>query len=110
MVIFACGTGSPFFSTDTAAALRAAEIEADIILKASMVDGIYDRDPKKDPQAVRFHELTYMDVLNRNLQVMDFTAATMCRDNQIPIMVFNLEDPENILRAVNGEDIGTIVR
>ena len=110
VVIFACGTGSPFFSTDTAAALRAAEIEADIILKASMVDGIYDRDPKKDPQAVRFHELTYMDVLNRNLQVMDFTAATMCRDNQIPIMVFNLEDPENILRAVNGEDIGTIVR
>lgn len=101
VVIFACGTGSPFFSTDTAAALRAAEIEADIILKASMVDGIYDRDPKKDPQAVRFHELTYMDVLNRNLQVMDFTAATMCRDNQIPIMVFNLEDPENILRAVN---------
>lgn len=110
VVIFACGTGSPFFSTDTAAALRAAEIEADIILKASMVDGIYDRDPKKDPQAVRFHELSYMDVLNRNLQVMDFTAATMCRDNQIPIMVFNLEDPENILRAVNGEDIGTIVR
>ena len=110
VVIFACGTGSPFFSTDTAAALRAAEIEADIILKASMVDGIYDRDPKKDPNAVRFHKLTYMDVLNRNLQVMDFTAATMCRDNQIPIMVFNLEDPENILRAVCGDDIGTIVR
>ncbi len=100
----------PCFSTDTAAALRAAEIEADIILKASMVDGIYDRDPKKDPNAVRFHELTYMDVLNRGLQVMDFTAATMCRDNQIPIMVFNLEDPENILRAVCGDDIGTIVR
>lgn len=110
IVIFACGTGSPFFSTDTAAALRAAEIEADIILKASMVDGIYDRDPKKDPAAVRYNQLTYMDVLNRNLQVMDFTAATMCRDNDIPILVFNLNDPQNIVRAVCGEDIGTIVK
>lgn len=109
VVIFGCGTGNPFFSTDTASALRAAEIEADIIFKASMVDGIYDSDPKKNPQAVKFERLRYMDVLNQDLKVMDSTAATLCRDNGIPILVFNLEDPENIVRAVRGEAIGTIV-
>mgnify|MGYP005809973431 CR=1 FL=1 len=110
VVVFGCGTGNPFFSTDTAAALRAAEIEADIILKASMVDGIYDRDPKKDPEAVRFDELTYLDVLNKDLKVMDSTAATLCKDNEIPILVFNLEVPHNIVRAIAGEEIGTIVK
>ena len=110
VVVFGCGTGNPFFSTDTAAALRAAEIEADILLKASMVDGIYDRDPKKDAGAVRFDELTYLDVLNKDLKVMDSTAATLCKDNAIPILVFNLEDPHNIVRAVCGDNIGTIVK
>ena len=110
VVIFGCGTGNPFFSTDTAAALRAAEIEADVILKASMVDGIYDSDPKKNPDAVRFDSLSYLDVLNRDLKVMDSTAATLCKDNELPILVFNLDDPHNIVRAVCGEKIGTIVQ
>ncbi len=109
VVIFGCGTGNPFFSTDTASALRAAEIEADIIFKASMVDGVYDSDPKKNPAAVKFDTLSYLDVLNKNLQVMDSTAATLCRDNDLPILVFNLNDPETIVRAVCGESIGTIV-
>ena len=109
VVIFGCGTGNPFFSTDTAAALRAAEIEADVILKASMVDGVYDSDPKINPDAVRFDSLDFMDVLNRDLKVMDSTAATLCKDNQIPILVFNLNDPENIVRAICGEKIGTLV-
>lgn len=109
VVIFGCGTGNPFFSTDTASALRAAEIEANIIFKASMVDGIYDSDPKKNPDARKFDRLTYLDVLNKDLKVMDSTAATLCKDNGIPILVFNLEDPANIVRAVCGEDIGTIV-
>ena len=110
VVIFGCGTGNPFFSTDTAAALRAAEIEADVIFKASMVDGIYDKDPKTHPDAVRFDSLTYLDVLNKDLKVMDSTAATLCMDNQIPILVFDLTDPQNIVRAVNGGNIGTIVQ
>ena len=109
VVIFACGSGCPFFSTDTAAALRAAEIEADIIFKASMVDGIYDSDPHKNPNAKKFDHLTYMDVLNKDLKVMDSTAATLCKDNGISLLVFNLEDPENIVRAVRGENIGTLV-
>ena len=110
VVIFGCGTGSPFFSTDTAAALRAAEIEADIIFKASMVDGVYDSDPKKNPNAVKYDELTYMQVLEQDLKVMDSTAATLCRDNRLPLLVFNLNDPKNIVRAVCGENIGTLVR
>ena len=109
VVIFGCGTGNPFFSTDTASALRAAEIEADIIFKASMVDGVYDSDPKKNPDAVKFDRLSFLDVLNKDLKVMDSTAATLCKDNEIPILVFNLEEPENIVRAVRGETIGTIV-
>ena len=100
VVLFAAGSGNPFFSTDTASALRAAEIEADIIFKASMVDGVYDSDPKKNPDAVKFDRLSFLDVLNKDLKVMDSTAATLCKDNEIPILVFNLEDPENIVRAV----------
>ncbi|MDD2418290.1 MAG: UMP kinase [Oscillospiraceae bacterium] len=110
VVIFACGTGNPFFSTDTAAALRAAEIEADIILKASMVDGVYDSDPKTNSDAIRYNSLTYLDLVNRGLKIMDSTAATLCKDNSIPILVFNIDDPENIIRAINGEEIGTIVK
>ncbi len=110
VVIFGCGTGNPFFSTDTAAALRAAEIEADIIFKASMVGGVYDSDPKKNPDAKKFDCLTYMDVLDKDLKVMDSTAATLCKDNQLPLLVFNLNDPHNIVRAVCGEDIGTLVK
>ena len=109
IVIFGCGTGNPFFSTDTAAALRAAEIEADVIFKASMVDGVYDCDPHKYPDAKKYDRLTYSEVLDKRLQVMDSTAATLCRDNNIPLLVFNLEDPENIVRAVRGEPIGTVV-
>lgn len=110
LVIFGCGTGNPFFSTDTAASLRAAEIDADIIFKATMVDGIYDSDPSRNPQAVRYDELTYTRILGENLQVMDSTAAAMLKDNNIPILVFNLSDPYNIVRAIKGETIGTMVK
>lgn len=109
VVVIGCGTGNPFFSTDTAAALRAAEIDADIILKATMVDGVYDSDPKKNPNAKKFDRISYIDVLNRGLGVMDSTATSLCMDNRIPILVFDLEDPRNIVRAVTGEEIGTIV-
>lgn len=110
VVVFGCGTGNPFFSTDTGAALRAAEIEADVILKATMVDGVYDSDPKKNPEAKRFDELAFMDVLKNNLAVMDMTAASFCQDRGIPWLVFSMEDPENIVRAVCGEKIGTLVK
>ena len=110
VVVFGCGTGNPFFSTDTVASLRAAEIDADIILKATMVDGVYDSDPKKNPNAVKYDTLSFMDVLNQNLQVMDSTAATMCKDNNIPILVFSIDQPENIKKAICGEPIGTIVK
>ena len=110
IVVFGCGTGNPFFSTDTAAALRAAEIDADIILKATMVDGVYDSDPKKNHNAKKYDSLTYLNVLAQNLQVMDSTAASLCRDNRIPICVFSISDPENIARVICGEKIGTIVK
>lgn len=110
VVVFGCGTGNPFFSTDTAAALRAAEIDADIIFKATMVDGVYDCDPKKNPNAVKYDTLTFMDVLSKNLQVMDSTAASLCKDNHIPILVFNIDRPQNILSAACGESLGTIVK
>jgi len=110
ILLLACGTGNPFFSTDTAAALRAAEIDADIILKATMVDGVYDCDPKKNPNAVKYDSVSFMDVLNKDLQVMDSTAASLCKDNHIPILVFSIIEPENIMKAVCGEQIGTIVR
>ena len=110
VVIFGCGTGNPFFSTDTAAALRAAEIDADIIFKATNVDGVYDKDPNKYADAVKYDTLTHTEVLSNGLAVMDSTAASLCRDNNIPILVFNLSDPENIVRAAKGENIGTIVK
>ncbi|MDO4744667.1 MAG: UMP kinase [Clostridia bacterium] len=110
VVIFACGTGNPFFSTDTTAALRAAEIDAEVILLAKKVDGVYDSDPNINPNATKFTELSFMEVLNRKLGVMDSTATSLCMDNNIPIVVFGLNDPENIKRAVLGEQIGTIVQ
>ncbi len=109
VVIFGCGTGSPFFSTDTASSLRAAEIEADVMLKATMVDGVYDKDPHKYDDAVKYDSLKLEDVLSQHLGVMDSTAAAMCQDNNIPIIVFSIDDPENIYRACMGESIGTLV-
>ena len=109
VVIFGCGTGNPFFSTDTAAALRAVEIDAEIILLAKRIDAVYDSDPKQNPDAKKFKELTYLDVIDRGLGVMDSTATTLCMDNNMPIRVFGLDDPENIKRAIEGEEIGTIV-
>ena len=110
IVIFGCGTGSPFFSTDTAASLRAAEIEADVMLKATMVDGVYDKDPHKYPDAVKYDTLTMDEVLLKNLAVMDSTAAAMCKDNGIPVIVFDLSRPDNIYDACMGERIGTLVK
>lgn len=110
VVIFGGGTGHPFFSTDTGAALRAAEIGADAILVAKTIDGVYSADPKIDPNAIKYDEITYTQVLNENLKVMDSAAIAICRDNSIPLVVFALEDPENIVRVINGEKIGTIVR
>lgn len=109
VVIFGCGTGNPFFSTDTGAALRAAEIEADIILKATMVDGVYDSDPHVNPNAVKYDTVSFHDVLNHGLKVMDSTAASLCMDNNLPILVFSLENPQNIVDAVCGENVGTLV-
>ena len=109
VVIFGCGTGNPFFSTDTAAALRAVEIEADIIMKATMVDGVYDSDPKLNPDAKKYDTITFREVLNKNLAVMDSTASALCKDNDLPILVFSIDDPENIYRAVCGENVGTVV-
>jgi len=109
IVIFACGTGNPYFSTDTGAALRATEIGADIFMKATMVDGVYDKDPNKYPDAVRYEKVTHDEVLSSNLKVMDATAAALCRDNHTKIYVFSMEDPENIVRVVKGENIGTLV-
>lgn len=109
VVIFGCGTGSPYFSTDTAASLRAAEIKADIMLKATNVDGVYNKDPNKFDDAVKFASLTHADVVKKGYGVMDSTAAALCKDNNIPILVFNLQEPENIFKAVTGENIGTLV-
>ncbi len=110
VVIFGCGTGNPFFSTDTAAVLRAAEMDAEVIMKATNVDGVYDSDPLKNPQAVKFDELSYDEVLARHLNVMDTTATSLSMDNDIPIIVFSLKDSENIKKVIMGEKIGTIVR
>lgn len=109
VVIFGCGTGNPFMSTDTAAALRAVETEVDVILLAKKVDAVYDSDPNINPDAKKYDVLSFSDVLSKNLGVMDSTAASMCRDNNMPILVFGLNDPENIVRAVKGEKIGTLV-
>lgn len=109
VVIFAAGSGNPYFSTDTAAALRAAEIEAEVILLAKNVDGVYDSDPEINKDAIKLDELSYIDVLNRGLKVMDSTAITLCMDNEIPILVFGLKETENILKVCCGERIGTII-
>jgi uridylate kinase len=110
VVIFVAGTGNPYFSTDTTAALRASEMHADIIMKATKVDGIYDRDPKKYPDAVKYDELTFIDALRQRLNVMDSTAFSLCLDNNVPILVFNLSEPHIIKRAALGEKVGTLVR
>ena len=110
VVIFGCGTGSPFFSTDTAAVLRAAEIEADVILLAKNVDGVYSADPKLDPTAVKYDAISYDEVLAQHLAVMDSTATSLSMDNKIPVVLFALKNPENIVRVVMGEEIGTIVK
>ena len=109
VVIFGCGTGNPFFSTDTAAVLRAAEIDADVILLAKNIDGVYSADPKLDPTATKYDAISYDDVLSQHLKVMDTTATSLSMDNKIPVLLFALKDPENIYRAVMGETIGTIV-
>lgn len=110
VVIFACGTGNPFFTTDTAAALRSAEIEADVILLAKTIDGVYSADPKEDPNATKYDEITYLDILNKDLKVMDSTATSLCRDNNIPLIVFGIDEPENMIKIIKGEKIGTVVR
>jgi uridylate kinase len=109
VVIFGAGTGNPFFSTDTAAALRAVEIDADVLIKATKVDGVYDADPKKVPGAQKFDQLAYIDVLNRRLEVMDSTAISLCMDNKLPILVVNLWDPQALEKALRGEKVGTLV-
>ncbi|MBN2388899.1 MAG: UMP kinase [Anaerolineales bacterium] len=109
VVVFGAGTGNPFFSTDTAAALRAVEVDADVLIKATKVDGVYDSDPKKNPQAHKFDTLSYIDVLNRRLAVMDSTAVSLCMDNQLPILVINLWDPQALVKALQGEKVGTLV-
>ena len=109
MVIFAAGTGNPYFSTDTAAALRAMEIQAQVILKATRVDGIYDADPEKVPGAKRFDRISYLDVLQRGLAVMDSTAISLCMENKMPIIIFDLNEPGNIKRVVLGEKVGSLV-
>ena len=110
VVIFGCGTGNPFFSTDTAAVLRAAEVNADVILLAKNIDGVYSADPNKDPSAVKYDAITYDEVLAKHLAVMDSTATSLSMDNHIPVLVFALKDPKNIIRALKGEKIGTIVK
>ena len=109
VVIFACGTGHPFFSTDTGAALRAAETESEVILLAKTIDGVYSADPKLDKTAVKYDKITYQEVLEKDLKVMDSTATALCKDNNIPLLVFAINEPENIVKAIKGENIGTIV-
>ena len=110
VVIFACGTGNPYFSTDTGAALRAAETESEVILLAKTIDGVYSADPKVDKNAVKYDEITYLDILNKDLKVMDSTATSLCRDNHIPLIVFGIDEPENIVKIIKGERIGTLVK
>jgi len=109
VVIFSCGTGNPYFTTDTAAALRAAETESEIILLGKTIDGVYSADPKLDPTATKFEKISYLDVLNKDLKVMDSTATALCKDNNIPILVFGIAEPENMVKAVMGENVGTLV-
>ena len=109
VIIFACGTGSPYFSTDTAAALRAAEVDAEVIMLAKTIDGVYSADPKLDSSAVKYDEISYLDILNKDLKVMDSTATSLCRDNQIPLIVFGIDNPDNMVKAILGEKVGTII-
>ena len=109
VVIFACGTGNPYFTTDTAGALRAAETEAEVILLAKTIDGVYSADPKEDPTAIKYDKISYLDILNQDLKVMDSTATSLCKDNNIPLIVFGIDKPENMVKIVKGENIGTIV-
>lgn len=109
IVIFGAGTGNPYFTTDTAAALRAVEIDADVIVKGTRVDGVYDSDPERDPSAYKFQEISYLDVLKKDLRVMDMTAVTLCRENKLPIIVFNMNIPGSLKRLVLGEPVGTTV-
>lgn len=110
VVIFACGTGNPYFSTDTGAALRAAETDAEVILLAKTIDGVYSADPKVDANAVKYDEISYLDILNKDLKVMDSTATSLCKDNNIPLIVFGINEPDNIVKIIKGERIGTIVK
>ncbi|MEC8952078.1 MAG: UMP kinase [Acidobacteriota bacterium] len=110
VVVFAAGTGNPYFTTDTAAALRAMEIRADVILKGTKVDGIYTADPLKDPEATRFDSISYIEVLEQGLKVMDATAISLCMDNSLPIVVFNIQEPGNLMRAIMGEPVGSLVK
>ena len=110
VVIFGCGTGNPYFTTDTAAALRAAEVEAEVILVGKTIDGVYSADPKLDKDAVKYEEITYTDILSDNLKVMDATAISLCRDNNIKLIVFGISEPDNIIKIVKGEKIGTLIR
>ena len=110
IVIFACGTGNPFFTTDTCAALRAAEIDAEVILVAKTIDGVYSADPKVDSNAVKYDEISYLDILNKDLKVMDSTATSLCKDNNIPLIVFAMNEKGNMLKAVKGEKVGTLVK
>ena len=110
VVIFSCGTGNPYFSTDTGAALRAAETDAEVILLAKTIDGVYSADPKENPNAVKYDEISYLDILNKDLKVMDSTATSLCRDNKIPLVVFGIDDQDNIVRIIKGEKIGTLVK
>ncbi len=110
VLIFGAGTGHPYFSTDTAASLRAVEISADVIIKGTRVDGVYDSDPEKNPDAFRFENISYIDILKKNLRVMDLTAISLCQENNLPIVVFNMDVPGNLLKLVTGENIGTIIK
>jgi uridylate kinase len=110
VVIFGAGTGHPYFSTDTAASLRAVEIEANVIVKGTRVDGVFDSDPEKNPDAFRFETISYLDVLTKNLRVMDLTAVSLCKENKLPMVVFNMDVPDNLLKLVRGENIGTVIK
>lgn len=110
VVIFGAGTGHPYFSTDTAASLRAVEIEANVIVKGTRVDGVFDSDPEKNPSAFKFESISYLDVLKKNLRVMDLTAVSLCQENKLPMVVFNMDVPDNLLKLVCGENIGTVIR
>ncbi len=109
VIIFGAGTGHPYFSTDTAASLRAVEIQADAIVKGTRVDGVFDSDPEKNPNAFKFETISYLDILKKNLRVMDLTAVSLCQENNLPMVVFNMDVPDNLLKLVNGENIGTVI-